>query len=105
MQERIASDTRTAGFSELRSDADVTACFSVQAIADPSVIPRVLALFAKRGLIPARLHSDLGGRHWDELTIDLQVHGLTRSQRDHSAAILRGMVYVTSVLVSEKRHA
>ena len=105
MQERIASDTRTASFSELRSDADVTACFSVQAIADPSVIPRVLALFAKRGLIPARLHSDLGGRHWDELTIDLQVRGLTRSQRDHSAAILRGMVHVTSVLVSEKRHA
>ena len=105
MREGVASDTFTPSFSDPQTDADVTACFSVQAIADPSVIPRVLALFAKRGLIPARLYSDLGGRHRDELTIDLQVQGLTRSQRDHSAAILRGMVHVTSVLVSEKCYA
>lgn len=85
-------------------DAQATACFSIQALAEPSIMPRVLELFAKRGLIPSRWHSDLGGRRRDELTIDLQVEGLSLAQRDHAAASLRGMVSVTSVLVSEKRY-
>ncbi|WP_323797675.1 hypothetical protein [Nisaea sp.] len=105
MQDVVASQSFLPNSSETRVETDVTACFSVQAVADPSVMPRVLELFAKRGLIPARWHSDLGGRRRDELAIDLQVQGLTRSQRDHTAAILRGMVYVTSVLVSEKRYS
>lgn len=87
------------------NEMDVTACFSIQALAEPSVMPRVLELFAKLGLIPARWHSDLGGRRRDELTIDLQVQGLTDSQRDHTAKRLRSMVSVTSVLVSEKHYS
>ncbi len=51
MREGVASDTFTPSFSDPQTDADVTACFSVQTIADPSVIPRVLALFAKRGMV------------------------------------------------------
>ena len=102
MQDVVASQSFLPHSPEPRVETDVTACFSVQAVADPSVMPRVLELFAKRGLIPSRWHSDLGGRRRDELTIDLQVQGLTDSQRDHTAAILRGMVCVTSVLVSEK---
>lgn len=105
MQDVAASQSFLFNPSEPGSETDVTACFSVQAFADPSVMPRVLELFAKRGLIPTRWHSDLGGRRQDELTIDLQVQGLTDSQRDHTAAILRGMVNVTSVLVSEKRYS
>ena len=105
MQDVVASQSFLPNFSEARVETDVTACFSVQAVADPSVMPRVLELFAKRGLIPSRWHSDLGGRRRDELTIDLQVQGLTDSQRDHTAAILRGMVCVTSVLVSEKHYS
>ena len=105
MQDVVASQSVLPNSSEAHTEADVTACFSVQAVADPSVMPRVLELFAKRGLIPSRWHSDLGGRRRDELTIDLQVQGLTDSQRDHTAAILRGMVCVTSVLVSEKRYS
>ena len=38
-----------------------TACFSVQARAEPGVMPRVLELFAKRGLVPQRWHSAAAG--------------------------------------------
>ena len=62
MQDVVASQSFLPNSSEARVETDVTACFSVQAVADPSVMPRVLELFAKRGLIPARWHSDLGGR-------------------------------------------
>lgn len=81
------------------------ACFSIQAGADPSVMPRVLELFAKRGLIPLRWHSDLGGRRCDELTIDLQVDGLDRGKAELIAHAIRQMVTVTSVLTSEKSYA
>jgi acetolactate synthase small subunit len=89
------------------SEAFATACFSIQAVAEPSVMPRVLELFAKRGLIPSRWHSDLGGApgQQPELTIDLQVTGLDRQQVDHVAASIRGMVSVSSVLISEKLYA
>ncbi|GHD41484.1 hypothetical protein GCM10017083_06000 [Thalassobaculum fulvum] len=81
------------------------ACFSIQAGADPSVMPRVLELFAKRGMIPQRWHSDLGGRRRDELTIDLQVDGLDRAKAELIAHAIRQMVTVTSVLTSEKSYA
>jgi len=41
-------------------DPSVTACFSVHAHAEPGVMPRVLELFAKRGLYGA-----LAGRSTD----------------------------------------
>jgi len=103
MQDVAVSRSFHPSYSESETEADVTACFSVQARAEPSVMPRVLETFAKLGLIPTRWHSDLGGRRRDELTIDLQVQGLTGAQRDHAAAVMRSMVSVTSVLVSEKR--
>ena len=65
-------------------------------------MPRVLELFAKRGLIPNRWHSDLGGRRQDELTIDLQVEGLGRDKAELIAHAIRQFVSVTSVLTSEK---
>jgi len=81
------------------------ACFSIQAEADPSVMPRVLELFAKRGMIPLRWHADLGGRRRDELTIDLQVDGVDRAKAELLAHAMRQMVAVVSVLTSEKSYA
>lgn len=81
------------------------ACFSIQALAEPTVMPRVLELFAKRGLIPSRWHSDLGGRRQDELTIDFQVSGLDRDKADLIAQAIRQFVSVSSVLTSEKLYA
>ena len=89
------------------SAAFVTACFSIQADADPGVMPRVLQLFAKRGLIPSRWHSDLEDPTGSAptLTIDLQVSGLNHQQINHVAASMRSMVSVISVLTCEKLSA
>ena len=78
------------------------ACFSIQAEAEPGVLPRVLELFAKRNLVPQRWHSDRVGPGGRELTIDLQVEGLTAELTDYIARCLRQLHYVDSVLTSEK---
>ncbi|MEQ8587998.1 MAG: hypothetical protein RLO01_15120 [Thalassobaculaceae bacterium] len=110
LAERLSPKTgssKTADFSPTAySAADpVVACFSITAEADPSVMPRVLELFAKRGLIPSRWHSDLGGRRRDELLIDLQVEGLDRDKADLIGHAMRQIVPVLSVLISQKSFA
>jgi len=96
---------RFKSFEPSTENQPAVACFSIQAGADPSVMPRVLELFAKRGMIPQRWHSDLGGRRRDELTIDLQVDGLDRAKAELIAHSIRQMVTVSSVLTSEKSYA
>ena len=86
-------------------DLSVTACFSVHARAEPGVMPRVLELFAKRGLVPSAWHSTVCGTDWAELTIDIQMRGLGRDLMDYIAACLRQLAYVEVVLTSEKRGA
>ncbi len=105
-QDRLTSNVPTPSFTS-NSEASATACFSIYAESDPGVMPRVLELFAKRGLIPSRWHSDLESEATPEpgLTIDLQVAGLSRQQVEHVSATLRGMVSVNSVLTSEKLFA
>ena len=104
-----AGSTNTTTFSATSALAaanePVVACFSITAEADPSVMPRVLELFAKRGLIPSRWHSDLSGRRRDELLIDLQVEGLEREKADLIGHAMRQMVPVMSVLISQKSFA
>lgn len=102
LAERLSAAANTASAAEARP---TVACFSIQAEADPSVMPRVLELFAKRGMIPLRWHSDLGGRRRDELTIDLQVDGLDRAKAELIAHAIRQMVAVVGVLTSEKSYA
>ena len=55
------------------SEPSVTSFFSVQARAEPGVMPRVLELFAKRGLVPDLWHSAVS-RPGTRLTIDIEVH-------------------------------
>jgi acetolactate synthase small subunit len=80
----------------------LTACFSVHAHADPGVMPRVLELFAKRGLVPSAWHSTVSDTDQPELTIDIQMRGLGRDMMDYIAACLRQIAYVGVVLTSEK---
>jgi acetolactate synthase small subunit len=82
-----------------------TACFSVHARAEPGVMPRVLELFAKRGLVPSSWHSTVGGAEGEELTIDVQVRGMTGEAADYVAQCLRQLAYVEVVLTSEKRYS
>ncbi len=79
------------------------ACFTVLAHADPGLLPRVLEPFAKRGLVPSRLHATADGPHGDEMTIDLQVTGMSAALAEQVAAFLRGLWGVSTVLTSERR--
>jgi hypothetical protein len=63
-------------------------------------MPRVLELFAKRGLVPTSWHSRVNGQ---ELTIDLQMSGLDGEAASYIAACLRQIASVEVVLISEKR--
>ncbi|HTS92345.1 MAG TPA: hypothetical protein VMG55_10120 [Stellaceae bacterium] len=83
------------------SETQPTACFSVSADADPGVMPRVLEVFAKRGLVPTFWTSRVGAER--DLTIDIQMRGMESDLADYVAQTLRQIVGVEVVLTSEKR--
>jgi hypothetical protein len=93
-----------------RSDADrafsnfPTACFSVHADVDPGLMPRIVAIFARRGLVPSRLHSSVGGPD-ERLTIDLELHDLAPDLAVRIAAEMRAVWGVSLVLSSNKHPA
>ncbi|MCP5366991.1 MAG: hypothetical protein H6907_05380 [Hyphomicrobiales bacterium] len=80
----------------------LTACFSVHAAADPSVLPRVVQVFARRGLVPSQMYGTLCGPGDGELQVDLQLKGADRDTATRLAAELRTLVAVECVLTSEK---
>src|SRR6516162_4766939 len=80
-----------------------TACFSVHARAEPGVMPRVLELFAKRGLVPSVWQSSTSGDR-TQLKIDIQMCGLGSETIDYMAACLRQITFVEVVMTSQ-RHA
>ncbi len=92
-----ATPTPTPARAESR-----VACFSIQAEAEPGVMPRVLGLFAKRGLVPRRWVSDVTGPGGRELSIDVQVAGLAPETQAYIARSLRQIWGVGTVLTSEK---
>jgi hypothetical protein len=79
-----------------------TACFAVHADADPGLMPRILEIFAKRGLVPTRWHSSVGGPA-GELTIDVEMAGLDDVLTGCVAAEMRAVWGVGLVLASRKR--
>ena len=82
--------------------ASRVACFSIHAEADPGVMPRVLELFAKRGLVPRRWISDVTGPGGRELSIDVQVAGMAPDTQAYIARCLRQVWGVGTVLTSER---
>lgn len=82
------------------SASSEAACFSVHAATDPSVMPRVLEVFAKRGLVPSRWYSTLDGTRGEELHIDIQIADLEPGMGDRLAQSLRQLVCVETVLTS-----
>jgi hypothetical protein len=79
----------------------VTACFAVRAAADPGSLPRILELFAKRGLVPSSVQSRLVGGADPALSVDLQVSGLEPALVDVVAETLRQIWVVERVLTAE----
>jgi hypothetical protein len=65
-------------------------------------MPRVLELFAKRGLVPSAFQSRTTETDQSYLTIDIQMRGLGRDAMDYIAACLRQITFVEVVLTSEK---
>jgi len=90
-----------AAESAFSPEAEPTACFSVNAEADPGVMPRVLEVFAKRGLVPSFWTSRVSGER--DLTIDIQMRGMAGELADYVARTLRQIAGVEVVLTSEKR--
>jgi hypothetical protein len=81
-------------------------CFSIRAVAEPGILPRVLEVFAKRSLVPQRLHADrTGGPDSEELFIDLQIAGLSVETGAFLARCLRQIWGVDAVLTAEKGYA
>jgi acetolactate synthase small subunit len=83
-------------------DPDQTACFAVHGDADPGVMPRVLDLFARRGLTPSSWHSRVGGVRGEELVIDVQMTGMVRREAEYVASCLRRIPGVCVVLTSQR---
>jgi len=80
-----------------------TACFSVHARAEPGVMPRVLELFAKRGLVPSSWRSATSGVDHSRLTIDIEMRGLGGDAIDYIAACLRQIVFIDVVLTAHRQ--
>jgi hypothetical protein len=85
--------------SPSRTERLPTICFSIVAEAEPGTMPRVLELFAKRGLVPTVWYSRASAQ---ELIIDLQIEGFGGDASAHIAACLRQIPTVHLVLMSEK---
>jgi hypothetical protein len=71
--------------------------FSVHARAEPGVMPRVLELFAKRGLVPEHWHSAVA-RPGPSLSIDIEIGGLERDTVEYVANCMRQIAGVELVL-------
>ena len=84
-------------------DCSTTALFSVQARAEPGVMPRLLELFAKRGLVPELWRSATCGPKDSELTVEIRMRGLGRDEVDYIAASMRQIASVRAVLAAETR--
>ncbi|GAB2175354.1 hypothetical protein [Dongia sp. agr-C8] len=80
-----------------------TFCLTVRAVADPGTLPRLIEVFAKRGMVPSKLFSVATGT--DELTVDLQVAGLDADLGAIIANQLRSQVGIETVLTSVKTEA
>ena len=81
-----------------------TAYFSVHAAAEPGVMPRVLELFAKRGLVPSEWRSTCSDADQAGLSIEIEMCGLGRDTADYIAACLRQITFVQAVSARCRSH-
>jgi len=76
--------------------------FSVVAPPDPGVMPRVLELFAKRGLVPDRWVSQVAAGPPPRLEIDIRASGLDARTSAYLARCMGQIALVECVLTSER---
>lgn len=80
--------------------ASFVARFTLKARSEPGVMPRVLELFAKRGLVPRKWHSITLGPRGAALKIDVEIGGIAPDAIDYVANCMRGIVGVETVLTA-----
>ncbi len=97
---RVSSERPRAPNTQNPQACSPTACFSILAVTDPGIMPRVLELFARRGLTPTVWHSKATPA--GELTIDIQMADLEGEVLRHIAQCLRQICGVSTVLTAEK---
>ena len=98
----FVSDPNPAADANLPAHTNLPAAahFFVHARAEPGVMPRVLELFAKRGLVPTAWHSAISAADRSELTIKIQIGGLDPEIADYIAACMRQIADVETVLAT-----
>jgi len=82
-----------------------TFCFSVHADNDVSVLPGVVGILAKRGLIPERMIATRFpsvGHGKGELHVDFHIHELDHAAAELLAKAMRRMICTRVVLTAEK---
>jgi hypothetical protein len=79
-----------------------TSCFAVHAAVEPGPMPRIVHVFAKRGLVPDRLHGVADAAR-DELVVDVEMTGLAREAAMRIAAEMRALQGVTLLPATETR--
>lgn len=79
------------------SKAPATARFVVSGLSDPGLAPRVMELFAKRGLVPDDFHARAAN---DRQVIEIRSRGMTPDDAAYIGRCLRQIVQVERVLVS-----
>jgi acetolactate synthase regulatory subunit len=78
------------------ADTEPVSAFSVTAQPSPGVMPRVLELFAKRGLVPTYWHATANDA---QMAIDIRMQGMEPSLADYIGRCLRQIHLVDRVLV------
>lgn len=76
--------------------------FFVSGAAEPGMAPRVLELFAKRGLVPDAFHARVAG---DRQTIEIRAIGMAPDLAAYIGRRLRQIVQIDRVLVSREEIA
>ncbi len=92
-----------ASRAQHKRKAQPTQCFSVQALADPGTLPRVVEVFAKRGLIPGRIHASRTSTPKEGLIVEVHLEDADAEQARLIAQELRRQFCVEAVLVTEKQ--
>jgi hypothetical protein len=79
------------------ADPQATACFSVSGVPSPGLMPRILELFAKRGLVPDAFHGRVADGH---LTVEIRAACMDDALAAYIGRCLRQIHLVERVLVS-----
>ena len=73
--------------------------YHLRAVREPSVLPRVLEMFALRDLIPHHVMCREGAGDDPELFIEVRVHGLVADHARHLAQRMRNIVPMQQVVL------